>query len=181
VKRSLIIVILCAGLPIITFAARIPHSSSKRPSPARPHRPEKPERLAKPNVADTVDRLTRMPVQDRERALAGLPPGQQKEISKRIDEIDRIDPANREQLLKRYRKFDTLTPQEKDEFRGVLRQIQKLPEHRHEAVTEELDHLSKLSLQDRTRRINSEEFRNRFSPDERQILSNKSSALLGKM
>ncbi len=137
--------------------------------------------MARPNLADTVDRLSRMPAGDRERALSGLPADQQKQISSGIGRLEQLNPADREQLLNRYRHFENLDAHQKDQVRKVVRQFRSLPEARRAAVKGELDTLDKLSPAERTRRLNNEEFRNEFNRAEREILENTSSALLGRV
>ena len=119
-----------------------------------------------------------MPALDRERALSSLPGNQQKEIASRLEAIDRLDPANRAALLSRYRKLESLSSEQKDHVRNVLRQFTKLPEPRREAVRSELDQLDKLSPSDRTHRLSSDDYRNRFTSQERHIIENTSSSLL---
>jgi hypothetical protein len=74
-----------------------------------------------------------------------------------------------------------LTPKQKDEVRTMIKDFKNLPQDRRQAVKEELDHLNKLSPQERNQRLNSEEFRNKFSRDERKILTNTSAALLSAL
>jgi len=61
--------------------------------------------------------------------------------------------------------------------RRSLRQFAELPEERKAAIGGELDRLNGMPEEERRARMNSEEFRNRYSPAEQQMMSNISEVL----
>ncbi|MEO8100397.1 MAG: DUF3106 domain-containing protein [Acidobacteriota bacterium] len=104
--------------------------------------------------ADVVERFLQMSPEDRERALAQL------------------SPDRRRQILRRLRAVELLSDDERKMLRGRLQAFSGMPPDRQEAVRAELQTLRSLSPPERRRRMTSDEIRNNFSDEERQLLFN---------
>ncbi len=124
-----------------------------------------------------MERLSRMSPADRRKALAGLPPWQQKLISTGVERLDQLTPAAREQWLTRFRRFQELSPRQKSAIRRMVVEFRGLPVNRRAAVKSELDALSRMTESQRAQRLASEDFRTRFEPRERQIIEAASQVL----
>ncbi len=57
-------------------------------------------------------------------------------------------------------------------LRRSVRQLQLLPEDRQEMIKGEIRRMAPLPDDERRAYMNTEEFRNRYSPNEQQIMSN---------
>ncbi len=103
--------------------------------------------------ADAVDRFLAMSPQERRQALAQLPPARQR------------------QILQRLKSLELLSEDERNLLRGRQQAFTSLPPLRRQAVRAELQNLRKLSREDRLRRLGSDELKQAFSEDERQLLN----------
>jgi hypothetical protein len=99
-----------------------------------------------------LQRFQQMSPQERERALSKLPPERRARI---------------EQQLERYEK---LTPAQKEFVNQRLAMLQSLPPRRQAAVRQELQRLRGLPPGQRRAALNSEDERDRFSPDEMKLI-----------
>jgi hypothetical protein len=70
--------------------------------------------------------------------------------------------------------LQSLPPQRQNQVRRSLQQFRALPDDRKATIRQELGRLSAMPDEDRRARMNSEEFRNRYSPAEQQMIGNLS-------
>ena len=66
--------------------------------------------------------------------------------------------------------FRNLPPAQQEEYRNVFRRFREQPEQRRPALRREIQQLQSMNQQGRAARLESDEFRNRFSPEEQDIL-----------
>jgi hypothetical protein len=99
-----------------------------------------------------------------------LPPRQQQSIQRRLEEFNKMPPAKREALRERYELFQQLPPEKQDRARALFRQWNQQPADRRPELRKELRQLREATAEERKLRLESEEFRNRFSEEERDIL-----------
>jgi hypothetical protein len=93
-----------------------------------------------------------MSPQERQKALAQLPPDRRQRM---------------EQQLQRY---ENLTPQQKQKVQQRLEMLQSLPPRRQAAIRQELQNLRQMPFAQRKQVLNSEQERQKFSPEEMDIL-----------
>ena len=122
-----------------------------------------------------------MTPEQRQKALANLPPAQRENILRRLQNFQTIPPATRERLLTRAERLNSLPPQRQNQVRRSMRQFETLPDDRKTLVGQEMDRLSAMPEEERRARMNSEEFRNRYSPAEQQMMGNISKSFPGAM
>jgi hypothetical protein len=99
-----------------------------------------------------LERFLKMTPEEREKALSRLPPERRAVI---------------EQRLQRY---ENLTPEQKERMNQRLDSFQSLRPARRIAVRQELQRLRQMSFAERRKTLNSEEERQKFSPEEYQLL-----------
>jgi hypothetical protein len=153
------------GIAIGAFALQLQGTKVWVEPPPRPVRS-----IPRPNPADVLERLSRMSPEQQQRALAGLPPGMQNQLANGLKRLERLRPEERAEWLVRYRRFQQLSPLQKQEVRNMVLEFRMLPQPRRAAVKRELDVLRHLPEPDRTERLESPAFRNRFSPQERNMI-----------
>ena len=149
-----------------------------RPQPARPPakqaKPQKPKGNNKngPKVLGPapVEQLRHMSPEDRQRFLDSLPPARRQRLQERLNQYEQIPPAQRQRLEKTYEKFQQLPPEKQDLMRQGFRGFSQLSPDRRQALREEMRNLRSLSAADRKKRETSGDFKNRYSPEERQIM-----------
>jgi hypothetical protein len=102
--------------------------------------------------ADAVERFLQMSPEQRRQALAQLPPARQRQILQRLNTLE------------------LLSEDERDLLRGRLQAFSGLPPLRRQAVRSELQILRKLPRDERRRRLGSDEMKENFAEEERELL-----------
>lgn len=159
-------------------------------TPKPPPRAGNPNRAASPNKGgapkgggrinnpgNPVQRLLLATPEERERALEKLPPQQQARIRQGLARFDRLPEGEKTRLLQQLQAFRSLPP---DKQMVVSRQIQtfnSLPQDRLRPMRRELKYLLQLPEGEREARLNSEGFKQNYSPTEQQVLSDLSRSL----
>jgi hypothetical protein len=132
-----------------------------------PHR--KPPRRPPPGPA-AIERFNNLPPGQRERLLERLPPERRREFESRVERYNRLSPAEKERLRESYDRFSQLPPDRRDEARRVFARFRLLPEERQALIQAEIHHLGKMTPEARQDYVDSQEFRDKFSPEERRII-----------
>lgn len=99
-----------------------------------------------------VQRLLNMTPEQREKALARLPPERRAQVEQRLNRLAQLPPEQREELQRRYQAF------------------QSLPRDRQDAVRLELQSLRALPPRLRRQRLLSPGFQREYSPEEQRLL-----------
>lgn len=107
---------------------------------------------AKPPAPGPLANFEKLTPEERQRALNNLPPDRRKQLERRLERFKNLDPDQRDRLQAR------------------LQEYRMLPLDRQDEVRRALQRLRRLSEPDRKKRMESEEFRKRFSPAERKLL-----------
>ncbi len=99
-----------------------------------------------------------------------LPPQHQENIQRRLEEFNRLPPARREALRERYGLFRRLTPEQQERARALFRKWNEQSVERRQELRREVRHLRESTPEERKVRMESEEFRGKFSEGERELL-----------
>ncbi len=121
-------------------------------------------------IADLVEKLSSLRKPEREKTLAKLPPDTRQRIEKGLQQLDGMGPIEKQEALERFRAFTTLDSHGKEQIRSAMVSFKTLPERRREALRTEMNLLHKMSKSQRDQHMASDEFKSRFSADERSIL-----------
>jgi hypothetical protein len=127
-----------------------------------------------------IDRWNQMSPEERERELAKLPPERAQQIRERIRRYNQLPPQVKQVLRERYQKFAQLPPDKQEVVRQSLRDFRQLSQERRPLVRREIGRLRALPEAERGARMNSEEFRGQFSPQEQQIIRDITDYLPGQ-
>ena len=151
-------------LSIAAFAAdtKNPNANGGGDRGARPRLPETSEQLEK---------LLNMNPADREKYLESVPEKRRENLQKRLDEIDKMPPARKTRVLSRLEMLNRLPPETQQQVRRAMQELQQLPKDRKMLVSLELQYMAPMSDEERRTHLNSEEFRNRYSADEKQMIN----------
>jgi hypothetical protein len=127
-------------------------------------------KLANP-MANPVLRMMAMPPEQRERILEKLPPQRQAEIRQNLEKFDQLPAPEKARRLQNLQRFANLPPEKQQILERQLPAFNSLPEERRTALAKEIGPLSRMPDSERQAKLNSEDFKGRFSPSEIQMLS----------
>ena len=130
------------------------------------------------NPAAPAVRLYQASPQDRDRVIEKMPPGQQVRIRKQLEYYDNLPPGQKAIMLQRVQRFDALTPEKRRGFAQQLRTMNELPQDRRQAVARALRRLGVMPEAQRVIVLNSDAFKNEFSPEEQKIISGLSEVMV---
>ena len=117
------------------------------------------------------ERWRQLSPEERQRAIEKLPPERRRRLQEQFDRLDHMPEQQRRWLEQRYERFRNLPPERQQRIREVYQRMRDLPEDRQWMVHREFRHLMNLTESERQERIESEEFRDRFTNDERRMLT----------
>jgi hypothetical protein len=133
-------------------------------------RAEQRRQAPSPRGGAPLNKLLKMSPAEREVALSKLPPARRENIEKRIGEIQRLPPAQQNRVMNRLELLNALPPQRANQVRRSAKQFQELPQERKIVLNREMRRMAPLPDEGRRDRMNSEEFRNRYSAKEQQMM-----------
>jgi len=147
-------------------AQNAPKNAARPPQPARGN--------PRPQPSEQLEKLLKMNPQDREKYLQGIPEQRRQNLQKRLDDFGRMPPARQTRVLSRLEMLNSLPPDKQQQVRKAMRQLQQLPEDRRALVSKELQLMALMPDEDRRAHMNSEDFRNRYSATEQQMMESLS-------
>jgi hypothetical protein len=153
-----------ASAAIITFLL---FCGSAIAQPKRP--PARPGKMGPPPNG-MIERLNRMTLEQRQRALDRLPPERREKVERRLENFNALPPEEKDRLREQYQAFQKLPPEKQDAIRRSFREFNQLPEDRRPLVRRELMYLRGLSGDERATRFGSDAFKSRYSDTEQQLL-----------
>jgi hypothetical protein len=123
------------------------------------------------NPGNPVERLMAMSPEKREQVLEKLPPKQQENLRQRLDRFDKLPAAERARLNQMWSTFNSLPPEKQAIVTRQMQAFNNLPDDRREVLKPVLQRLRLMPEERRSALLNSEEFKNRFSASEVQMLT----------
>jgi hypothetical protein len=127
---------------------------------------------------DWLRRYKDVPIDQQEKALENDPqfrnmaPAMQEQLKQRLREFSAMTPEQQERVLQRMETWEHLTPDQKDQGRKLFQRLQQLPPDRKLMVQKAFQDLRRMTPEQRQERLGSEEFKRRFTDDERDLLTN---------
>jgi Protein of unknown function (DUF3106) len=100
-----------------------------------------------------------------------LPPQQQYRLQNRLQHFSSLPPQQQERVLNRMETWEHLTSEQKDRARQLFQRFKQLPPDRRQAVNRAIRGMRDLTPDQRDQLINSPQYRDSFSLQERVILS----------
>jgi hypothetical protein len=129
-----------------------------------------PKKMNMPNPGP-VERLLAMPPEQRERVLEKLPSSEQQRLRRRFEQFDQRPPEERTRLLNQWRQLAALSTEKREILDRQMKAFNGLPDDRAREVRRAINQLARLSPEERESRLNSEKFKDKFSPAEQQMIS----------
>ena len=113
---------------------------------------------------------------EREKALAKLPPDKQQQIRERIQKFNQqfsqLPKEEQQRLREGAQKINRMPPAQQQAIRRDLRRFNQLPPDRRQALLKEFAKLRNMPSADRNTYLAGDQFRNRYSADEQQMIQN---------
>jgi hypothetical protein len=123
------------------------------------------------NPGNPVLRMMAMPPERREQMLERLPSQQQVRLRQALENFDKLPPAERSRQLGILNMYANLPSEKQAALTKQIQLFNHLPDDRIAALRPELVRLHRMSESERSDRIASEEFKNKFTPAEQQMLA----------
>ncbi len=176
VGRLAIFVLSAARL---VLASSLSLSAQNRRGASAPRRSQlaPPQTPAKPAANPPFEEFERMTPEQRQQALAKLPPDRRAKIQKQLEAYEKLTPEQRELARKEYETFRQLPPERQEAVRQAFQKFRKESLERQQAMREELLRLRPMSPAERESRFSNPEFRKRFDRNEQQMLREMSGLL----
>ena len=131
----------------------------------------------KVNPYNVVDRWNAMNPKQRERLLAKMPPERQKQF---LDKVERFNalPQQEQQIARdRYDRLSKLPEEEQQVVLRDIRRLNNLPPARQQAMNQEFLKLRQMSESERSAYLASSEFKDKFYPNEQQMIGSLAKVL----
>lgn len=119
-----------------------------------------------------------MSPQDQQRALQKepgfnqLPSQTQQRMVERLNRLNSMNPQQRERVLQRGEVMERMSPQQRVQVRSAMGQLSSLPDDRRRAVARSWRELRGLPAAQQNQMLNSPQFHQQFSDEERGTLGN---------
>lgn len=123
-----------------------------------------------------MNRHSNMTPEQQQRALSNepgfrqLPPQTQQHLRNRLNQLNDMPPEQRQRLIERNEAIERLTLPQRQQVRGAMQQLGQLPMDRRRMVARAFRDLREMPPDQRQALLNSDRFRNQFSPQERGTL-----------
>jgi hypothetical protein len=173
--RCLAALPLCLGLITGTAYAADQTTAPRGGKPAK--KALQPKAANRP--PEPFQKILDMTPENREKFLQKYPPDRRKNIEKGLREFQKMAPAGRTRVLTELEMLNSLPIPKQQQVRRSLKQLQDLPEDRKALISRELHLMAPMPDEQRREHMNSEEFRNRYSVTEQQMMSNLSQVTPG--
>lgn len=152
--------------------------------PPAAHAPSHPERSARAHKPDKngaarapIDEFIRMSPEERQKALANLPPERAEKLRKQLSDYNNMTPQQQAAAREQLNAFRNLPPERQEKLRKAFSKFSGEPADRQQEMRQELNRLRGLPEADRKARLNSPEFKDRFNNNERKIVREMSDLL----
>jgi hypothetical protein len=99
-----------------------------------------------------------------------LAPERQEQLRQRLQNFNNLSPEQQQRILQRIDKFEHMTPQQRAQARALWDRMRLFPEERRGLVRQQIHSLASMSPEQRQRTMNSDDFTNEFSADERDVI-----------
>lgn len=170
------------------FSGPPPHASQQpQPPPPQQQQPSSEQEQQRPfdrfilhgpgpHAGDWLRSHENLSPADQKKALEADPgfqkltPQGQQELIDRLNRFNSLPPDRRNRILQRMETLEHLTPQERQRARDMFRTFRELPAARRSQLNFALRDLHAMSPDDRQRTLDSNEYKARFSDQERDLL-----------
>jgi Protein of unknown function (DUF3106) len=129
-----------------------------------------------PHRGDWLRKYGNLPPSEQEQQLKqdpgfrNLSPDKQSQLLDRLRNFNSQPPQKKAQILDRMETFEHMTPQQQASARNLFQQYHSLPEDQRTKISQAYRRLRGMPPDARNQALNSEEFRNNFTDEQRELL-----------
>jgi hypothetical protein len=129
-----------------------------------------------PHRGDWLRKYMALPPNQQEQQLQhdpsfrSLPPEKQNHLMDRLRNFNSQSPEKKAKILDRMETFEHMTPAQQNQARNLFQRYHSLPEDQQGKVSQAYRRLRGMPPSARNDYMNSDEFRNSYSPEERDLL-----------
>ena len=129
-----------------------------------------------PHNGDWLRKYGSLPPSQQEQQLQhdpgfrSLPQQKQNQLLDRLRNFNSQPPQKKAQILNRMENFEHMTPEQQANARNLFQQYHNLPEDQRSKVSQAYRRLRGMPPDSRNQLLNSDEFRNDFSEEQRELL-----------
>jgi len=129
-----------------------------------------------PHRGDWLRKYGNLPPTQQEQQLKqdpsfrNLPPERQNQLLDRLHNFNSQPPEKKAQILDRMETFEHMTPAQQANARNLFQQYHNLPEDQRTKVSQAYRRLRGMPPEARNQLLNSDEFRNTYSDEQRELL-----------
>jgi hypothetical protein len=129
-----------------------------------------------PHRGDWLRKYGNLPPSQQEQQLKqdpgfrNLPPEKQDQLLNRLRNFNNQPPEKKQQILNRMETFEHLTPEQQASARNLFQRYHSLPEDQRTKVSQAYRRLRGMPPDARNQVMNSDEFRNNFTEEQRDLL-----------
>jgi phage-related protein len=162
---------------VCSLAIATPAWSQNRPAP---HSQSQPRAQNQGHSGEWLRQHRSLPPEQQRKALESdprfrsLPPQRQQQLRNQLQRFNNMPAQQQERTLRRMETWEHLTPAQKQQARQLHDQMQQLPPERRQAIRNAVQSLRAMPPDARQRTIDSDAYKNHFSPQEREMLGNAS-------
>lgn len=120
--------------------------------------------------ARALERYNAMTPEQRQKFLDRLPAERRKQFQEYQQNLNGLNADQRTRLQNQYENFQQLPPEKQQAARKAFRDMNQLPVERRHTVRGEAARLNRMSGSDRQTFLSSEEFKAKYSPQERRMI-----------
>ena len=153
-------------------AARLPKQPPAHPQPSATPKPDKTGPANAP-----IEDFARMSPEERQKALANLPPKRAEKLRKQLNDYNKMTPQQQAAAREQLNAFRNLPPERQEKLRKSFSKFSGEPADRQQEMRQELNQLRGLPEAERKARLNSAAFKDRFNNNERKIVREMSDLL----
>ncbi len=158
-----------------------PSTGSQSSTNSYPFQPKGPG----PHRGDWLRKYGNLPPSQQEQQLKQEPafqklsPEKQNQLLDRLRSFNSQPPQKKAQILDRMETFEHMTPQQQANARNLFERYHNLPEDQRAKVSQEYRRLRGMPPDARNQAMNSEEFRNSYTDEQRELLRGMTDLNLG--
>ena len=129
-----------------------------------------------PHRGDWLRKYGNLPPSQQEQQLKqdpgfrNLPPERQNQLLDRLRNFNNQPPEKKAQILDRMETFEHMTPKQQTSARNLFQQYHNLPEDQRAKVSQAYRRLRGMPPEARNRALDSDEYRNNFTDEQRELL-----------
>lgn len=103
-------------------------------------------------------------------AFRTLPSDKQQQLLNRLNEFNSKSPEKKQQILNRMETYEHMTPEQQKNAQNLFQRYRSLPEDQRTQVSQAYRRLRGMPPQQRAELLNSDEFRNNYTDEQRELL-----------